>query len=72
MTEEMANLCHAERRHFLGTLNKSHASFSRSLAAFRKFLDENIQKALGVRLAEMEWTIDVVEPDHPHLRHQIL
>ncbi|OPY06049.1 MAG: hypothetical protein A4E66_02303 [Syntrophus sp. PtaB.Bin001] len=67
MTEEMAQLSHTENRHFLGTLNKSHASFSRSLAAFRKFLDENIQKVLGVRLAEVEWTIDVVEPDHPDI-----
>jgi GTP-binding protein EngB required for normal cell division len=67
MTEDMAQLSHTENRHFLGTLNKSHASFSRSLAAFRKFLDDNIQKVLGVRLAEMEWTIDVVEPDHPDI-----
>ena len=67
MTEEMSQVSHAEHRRFLGTLNKSHASFSRSLAAFRKFLDENIQKVLGVRLAEMEWTIDVVEPEYPDI-----
>jgi len=67
MTEEMAQISHTEHRHFFGTLKKSHASFSRSLAAFRKFLDENIQKVLGVRLDEMEWTIDVLEPDHPDI-----
>ncbi|NTV37976.1 MAG: hypothetical protein HGA82_02135 [Anaerolineales bacterium] len=67
MTEEMAQLSASEHQHFFGTLKKSHASFSRSLAAFRKFLDENIQKVLGVRLAEVEWTIDVAEPDHPDI-----
>jgi GTP-binding protein EngB required for normal cell division len=67
MTEEMQRLSRAEHEHFFGTLNKSHASLSRSLEAFRKFLDENIQKVLGVHLAEVEWKIDVVEPDRPDI-----
>lgn len=68
MTEEMEQISRFEHQHFFGTLKKAHASFSRSLAAFRKFLDENIQKVLGVRLAEVEWNIDVVEPEHPDIR----
>jgi GTP-binding protein EngB required for normal cell division/translation elongation factor EF-1beta len=68
MTEEMEQISRSEHQHFFGTLKKAHASFSRSLAAFRKFLDENIQKVLGVRLAEVEWNIDVVEPEHPDIR----
>jgi len=67
MTEEMTQISTTEHPHFFGTLKKSHASFSRSLAAFRKFLDENIQKVLGVHLAEVEWSIDVAEPGHPDI-----
>ena len=67
MTEEMRHLSQAERHNFFGTMRKAHASFSRSLEAFRKFLDENIQKVLGVKLAEVEWKIDVIEPDHPDI-----
>jgi hypothetical protein len=67
MTEEMQRLSRAEHEHFFGTLNKSHASLSRSLEAFRKFLEENIRKVLGVQLADMEWKIDVVEPDRPDI-----
>ena len=67
MTEEMQRISRAEQQHFFGTLKKAHAGLSRSLEAFRKFLDENIQKVLGVRLAEVEWKIDVVQPDHPDI-----
>lgn len=67
MTKEMQRLSRAEHEHFFGTLNKSHASLSRSLEAFRKFLEENIRKVLGVQLADMEWKIDVVEPDRPDI-----
>ncbi len=67
MTEEMRNLSKAEHHNFFGTLRKSHASFTRSLEAFRKFLDENIQKVLGVKLPQMDWKIEVTEPDHPDI-----
>lgn len=67
MKEEMENISRTEHRHFFGTLNKSHASFTRSLAAFRKFLGENIQKVLGVQPAEVEWEIDVEEPGRPDI-----
>jgi hypothetical protein len=67
MTEEMRRISQAEHRHFFGTLKKAHAGISRSLEAFRKSLDENIQKILGVQLADMEWKIDVVEPDRPDI-----
>lgn len=67
MTEEMEKISRAEHRHFFGTLKKSHASLTRSLEAFRKFLSENIQKVLGVQLAEVAWEIDVEEPERPDI-----
>jgi GTP-binding protein EngB required for normal cell division len=67
MTEEMRLLSKAEHGHFYGTLKKAHAGISRSLEAFRKFLDDNIQKVLSVKMAEVEWKIDVVEPERPDI-----
>jgi GTP-binding protein EngB required for normal cell division len=67
MTEEMRRISRAEQEHFFGTLKKAHAGLARSLEAFRKSLDENIRKILGVQLAEVEWKIDVVQPDHPDI-----
>jgi hypothetical protein len=65
MREEIKFISRAEQHHFFGTLKKAHAGLSRSLEAFRTFLDENIQKVLGVRLADVEWKIDIVEPERP-------
>jgi len=67
MTEEMRRISRAEQEHFFGTLKKAHAALARSLEAFRKSLDENIQKILGVKLAEVDWKIAVVQPDHPDI-----
>jgi len=67
MSEEMRLLSKTEHHNFYGTLKKAHAGFSRSLEIFRKFLGENIQKVLGVQLADIEWKIDVAEPDHPDI-----
>jgi GTP-binding protein EngB required for normal cell division len=67
LTEEMRHVSKTEHLHFFGTMRKAHASFTRSLEAFRKFLDENIQKVLGVKLPEVDWKIDVTEPDHPDI-----
>jgi len=67
MSEEMEQISRAEHRHFFGTLNKSHVSFTRSLLAFRKFLEENIRNVLGVQLAEVEWEIEVQEPERPDI-----
>lgn len=67
LSGEMHQLSKTENIHFLGTLKKAHAKFSRSLEAFRKFLDENIENVLGVRLAQVDWNIDVAEPDHPDI-----
>ena len=68
MTEEMRHISKAEHRHFYGTVNKAHASLSRSIEAFRNLLDKNIEKVLGVRLAESDWKIEVSEPDHPDIK----
>jgi GTP-binding protein EngB required for normal cell division len=68
MTEEMRRLSKQEHRHFYGTLKKAHASLARSLEAFRMLLNGNVQKVLGVSLAEAEWDIKIAEPDHPDIR----
>ncbi len=68
MTEEMRRISKQEHRHFYGTLKKAHASLARSLEAFRMLLNGNVQKVLGVSLAEAEWDIKIAEPDHPDIR----
>ncbi|MCX7634175.1 MAG: dynamin family protein [Syntrophales bacterium] len=65
MAVEMQQISRREHKHFYGTLKKAHASLMRSLEAFRRLLADNLQRALGVSLGEMEWKIDVVEPEHP-------
>jgi GTP-binding protein EngB required for normal cell division len=68
MTEEMKHISKMEHRHFYGTLNKAHASLSRSIESFRNLLDKNIEKVLGVRLAPADWKIEVSEPDYPDIK----
>ena len=68
MTEEMRRISKQEHRHFYGTLKKAHASLARSLEAFRMLLDGNVQKVLGVSLAEAEWDIKIAEPEQPDIR----
>jgi GTP-binding protein EngB required for normal cell division len=68
MTEEMRQISKQKHRHFYGTLKKAHASLARSLEAFRMLLNGNVQKVLGVSLAEAEWDIKIAEPDHPDIR----
>ncbi len=68
MTEEMRLISRKEHRHFYGTLKKAHAGLSRSLEAFRVILSGNVQKVLGVSLAEAEWDIKIAEPDQPDIR----
>jgi hypothetical protein len=38
------------------------------LEAFRTLLNQNIEKVLGLRLAEAEWKIEVTEPSQPDIR----
>jgi hypothetical protein len=68
MTEEMRRISKQEHRHFYGTLKKAHASLARSLEAFRMLLNGNVQKVLGVSLAEAEWDIKIAEPEQPDIR----
>ena len=68
MTEEMMHISKTEHRHFYGTLNKAHASLSRSIESFRNLLDKNIEKVLGVMLAPADWKIEVSEPDYPDIK----
>jgi GTP-binding protein EngB required for normal cell division len=67
LSEEMCVISKNEHENFMGTLKKAHAGFSRSLEAFCKFLGDNIENVLGVKLAEVDWKIDVIEPDHPDI-----
>ncbi|KQC10249.1 MAG: hypothetical protein APR62_12360 [Smithella sp. SDB] len=67
LSQEMRAISKTEHAHFMGTLKKAHAGFSRSLEASRKFLGDNIENVLGVKLAEVDWKIDVIEPDHPDI-----
>ncbi|MBN1366034.1 MAG: dynamin family protein [Syntrophaceae bacterium] len=67
LSEEMRVISKSEHKHFLGTLKKAHAGLSRSLEAFCKFLGDNIENVLGVKMKEMDWKIDVTEPDHPDI-----
>ena len=67
LSGEMRVISKNEHENFMGTLKKAYAGFSRSLEVFSKFLGENIEKVLGVKLAEVEWKIDVIEPDHPDI-----
>jgi GTP-binding protein EngB required for normal cell division len=67
LSEEMRVISKTEHVHFLGTLKKAHAGVSRSLGAFCKFLGDNIENVLGVKLADVDWKIDVIEPDHPDI-----
>jgi GTP-binding protein EngB required for normal cell division len=66
--EELDHISKTDHKHFLGTLKKAHSSLSRSLEAFRSLLNQNIEKVLGLRLAEAEWKIEVTEPHQPDIK----
>ena len=68
LDEEIGHISKTEHKHFWGTLKKTHASLSRSLEAFRTLLNQNIERVLGLRLAEAEWKIEVTEPQQPDIR----
>jgi len=68
LAEELDQISKTEYRHFLGTLKKAHASLSRSLEAFRGLLNQNIERVLGLKLAEAEWKIEVSEPSQPDIK----
>lgn len=68
LAEEIGNISRTEHMHFLGTLKKAHASLSRTLETFRALLNQNIERVLGLRLAEAEWKIEVMEPQQPDIR----
>jgi GTP-binding protein EngB required for normal cell division len=68
IAEEMSHISKTEHKHFFGTLKKAHASLSRSLETFRTLLNQNIERVLGLRLAETDWKIEVTEPSRPDIR----
>jgi small GTP-binding protein len=68
LAEEIGHISRTDHKHFFGTLKKAHASLSRSLENFRALLNQNIERVLGIRLAEAEWKIEVMEPQQPDIR----
>jgi len=68
LAEELDRISKTEYKHFLGTLKKAHASLSRSLEGFRSLLNQNIERVLGLRLAEADWKIEVAEPHQPDIK----
>ena len=68
MAREISDISKAEHKHFFGTLKKAHAGLSRTLETFRTLLNQNIEKVLGLKLAEAEWKIEVAEPSQPDIR----
>ena len=65
LTDEVNNISKAEYKHFFGSLRKAQSSIVRSVALFRNVLDNNVHKALDVRLNSPDWVIEVTEPSHP-------
>ena len=63
--EEIGRISRTEHAHFMGTLKKAHVGLDRALVSFRALLNDNIERVLGVRLAEADWRIEVAEPSRP-------
>lgn|GEM_PF-1404045 len=47
---------------------KARVAFSRFLEIFRSLLNQNIERVLGIRLAEVDWKIEVKVPEKPDIR----
>jgi len=68
LNEELLRISKSESPHFWGTLKKAHAGLSRSIETFKRILAENVERVLGVKLAETEWRIEVAEPIQPDIK----
>jgi GTP-binding protein EngB required for normal cell division len=68
LTEKIEQISKTEHQHFLGTLKKAYVSFSRYLESFRSLLNNNLERALGLKLTETEWKIEVEEPKQPDIK----
>jgi len=68
LNEELLRISRSESPHFFGTLKKAHAGLSRSIEIFKRLLAENVERVLGVKLAETEWRIEVIEPTQPDIK----
>ncbi len=68
LTDELTRVSKTEYRNFLGTRHKAYASISRSLEIFRTLLEGNVERVLGVKLAEADWNIEVAEPTQPDIK----
>ncbi len=68
LAAEITQISRTEQERFQDTLKKADAAFSRSLEAFRSLLNQNLEKALGIRLPEVDWKIEVAEPRRPDVR----
>jgi GTP-binding protein EngB required for normal cell division len=68
MGREISIISKEENAHFYATLNSTHESLTRYLQNFRMHLENNIEKVLGIKLAQSDWKIDVSEPAHPDIK----
>ena len=68
LSEELVKISKKEYRNFLGTRHKAYAAISRSLEIFRGLLESNVERVLGVKLAEADWDIEVTEPSQPDIK----
>jgi GTP-binding protein EngB required for normal cell division len=68
MEREISIISKDENEHFRGTLDSTHESLTRYLQNFRMHLESNIEKVLGLKLAQSEWKIEVPEPEKPDVK----
>jgi GTP-binding protein EngB required for normal cell division len=68
LREELGQISQEEHKHFYGTLHKAHAGLCRSLEIFRSLLGSNVEKVLGLKLAEADWKIEVPYPAQPDIK----
>lgn len=68
MREEIMRISQTEYHHFFAPLQKAHAGLSRSLDIFRRLLANNVERVLGLKLAEAEWKIEITPPHQPDIK----
>jgi GTP-binding protein EngB required for normal cell division len=68
MGREMSIISKEENAHFRTTLKSTYESLTRYLQNFRMHLESNIEKVLGIKLAQSDWKIEVSEPEKPDVK----
>ena len=68
MGREISIVSKEENAHFSDTLDSTYESLTRYLQNFKMHLESNIEKVLGIKLAQSEWKIEVPEPEKPDVK----